>query len=295
VPEDGFASGWLNSGPTLRFSESNLFDYIDGGAELFLEFGFRELLVQHYERDSSEITLELYRMESPEAALGIYLTKSDEETPVSGIAARNSGSPYQLTALRGNSFIQINNFEGAREFLPVMAALAARSLSRIPEGKPVRLFDSLPKENLVPGSEMLVRGQFGLQPIFTFGNGDVLQLRGKVFAVVGDYYEVGGEGRTEEKKVGPHDLQAPAVTDTISSAAGTYTRIVVLYPDRGSARRAYSNLVKNLDPYLQVLRNSAGGTGGYSFIFKDYQDKFGSVELRGRNLDIRVNLANEPR
>jgi hypothetical protein len=41
LPGDGFVPGWLRSGPGLRFNERSLFDFIDGGAELFLEFGSR--------------------------------------------------------------------------------------------------------------------------------------------------------------------------------------------------------------------------------------------------------------
>ena len=275
VPEDGFAPGWLRSGPTMRFTPTTLFDYIDGGAELFLEFGFKELVVQRYSRAASELTLEVYRMESPEAALGIYLARSDSETPLSGIRARNTGSPQQVMVLKGSVFLQVNNFEGGEESLPVMAALVNRALEHIAEGRQVTLLQNLPRENLVPGSEALVRGQFGLQPIFTFGSGDVLLLGGKVFAVVGDYRE-DGAGQDAEPD------------------AATYTRLMVLYPGRSAARRAYAHLVANLDPYLEVLRKSAGGSGGTGFVFRDYQGKFGLVELRGRLMDIKVNLSKEP-
>ncbi len=271
LPNDGFAPGLLKSGPGLRFNERSLFDYIDGGAELFLEFGFKELQVQRYARGGSELTLEVYRMESPEAALGIYLARSDAESPVDGIKARNTGSPHQVCVLKGSVFVQINNFEGGEESLPVMAELANRALDRVPPGRPVTLLQNLPRENLVPRSEALVRGPFGLQPIFTFGNGDPLLLGGKVFAVVGDYYEDGS---------GPD--------------AATYTRVVVLYPGRSAANRAYAHLVANLDPYIEVLRKSTPDSGVTGFAFKDYRARFGSVELRGRLMDIRVNLLKEP-
>jgi hypothetical protein len=77
--------------------------------------------------------------------------------------------------------------------------------------------------------------------------------------------------------------------------------------------------VANLDPYIEVLRKSApdsgaqgsgavssGGersgataaSGAHSstpgFVFKDYRARFGSVELRGRVMDISVNLSKEP-
>jgi hypothetical protein len=276
-PGDGFAPGWKKSGPALRFTEGNLFDYIDGGAELFLEFGFEELFVQHYRAEKSEMTLELYRMESPEAALGMYLLKCGTETPFPGIKARNSGNPYQLTVLKGNCFIQVDSFEGSEKLVPAMVALAARTLKSIPEGRPVRLLENLPREGLVPGSELLARGPFALQSIFTFGRGDVLRLGGKVFAVLGDYYEI-----VEAEHEGPDSIR------TTAGGLPTYTKMFVLYPNEETAREALDNLFANLDPYLEVLSEREGG-----FAFKDYRDKFGVVSLRGSVMEIDINLSKE--
>lgn len=281
VPDSGFAPGWVKSGATLRFTEESLFDYIDGGAELFLEFGFSELLVQHYEKEESEMTLELYRMERPESALGIYLSRRGRESPVRGVKARNTGSPYQLCVLKGAYFTQVNSFEGEESLLPAMVALANQSLGAVPEGRPVKLLDSLPEENLVPGSELLVRGPFALQPIFTFGRGDVLGLGGRVFGVVGDYYENGKQGETFPS--GPEGEIAQGET------AATYTRILILYPDDEHAVGAFHHLLDNLDSYISVLDK-----GESRFVFSDYRRKFGSVTVKGNVMDISVNLSKEP-
>jgi len=94
LPEDNSVAGWVKSERLLRFEKNNLFDYIDGGAELFLEFGFDKLLVQRYKRvggkGDEEIAVEIYEMESPESALGIYLIKTGKETPIKAIKSRNS-------------------------------------------------------------------------------------------------------------------------------------------------------------------------------------------------------------
>jgi hypothetical protein len=42
------------------------------------------------------------------------------------------------------------------------------------------------------------------------------------------------------------------------------------------------------------MRVRAEGSGGTGFVFKDYRARFGSVELRGRLMDIRVNLVKDP-
>lgn len=262
LPGDEFHPGWKKSDRLITFTRADLYNYIDGGAELFLEFGFEKLYIQRYRSGEKELSLEIYEMESSEAALGIYLAKCGQETPVEGIGARNSGEEAQFTILRERYFIHINNFEGRKELFPAMLALAKATLQNLPPDRPITLLDHLPGKNLIKNSERLIRGPYALQPIFTFGEGDILLLEGKVFGVVASYRDEKGN-----------------IT----------TRIIIPYPDEARARAALHHLRQNFDPYHKILE-----TGPSGFIFIDYQQKFGQVELKGSILDIRINLANRP-
>ncbi len=263
IPGNGFYPGWEKSEEVLTFVKNDLYGHIDGGAELFHEFGFDKLLVQRYDKSGTEIDLEVYVMSSPESALGIYLMKCGREVPVEGLAARNTGNNNQFMIVKNRYFILVNSFKSDPAFLPVMKALAEKTLSFIPKGEPVTLLSQLPKDRLLAGSQRLIRGQFALQPIFTLGDGDILQLGGEIFALVADY--AGGD-------------------DSI------YTRIIVPYPDRKTAQAAYGYLVDNLDSYLTVLSKRGSG-----FAFEDYRKKYGLVSLNDTVLDIKVNLSARPK
>ncbi len=72
--------GWKRQGPPERFNKEGLYGYIDGGAEIVLQYGFRELAVFKFKpaagpAASKELVLEIYRMASGEAAFGLYSTK----------------------------------------------------------------------------------------------------------------------------------------------------------------------------------------------------------------------------
>lgn len=262
LPGDNFYPGWKKSDRLVTFTRADLYNYIDGGAELFLEFGFERVYVQRYSSGNSELTLEIYEMESPESALGVYLAKCGQETPLEGLPARNSGEESQFTILRERYFIHVNNFAGGQELFPVMLALARAALQKLPPDRPIALLDYLPKENLVKNSERLIRGPYALQPIFTFGEGDILRLEGQVFGVVGSYLDEKGN-----------------IT----------TRLVIPYPDETRARAALEHLRQNFDPYHKILETKPSG-----FNFVDYQQKFGRVELNGSILDIQINLPHQP-
>jgi hypothetical protein len=263
LPKDDFAPGWKRSGKSAIFIKADLFNHIDGGAEVFLEFGFEKLSVQRYARGKSELTLEVYEMESPESALGIYLMKCGQETPIKGIPARNSGEKSQFTILKNKSLIFVNNFQGDEKNLPAMEALAWRTLEPMSEGPAVKLLERLPNEGLVNNSQRLIRGPVALQPFFTFGEGDIFQLKGKIFGVLANYRE---EGNT------------------------AYTRLIIPYPDQQRALSVYENLKANLDPYLKILTTRVNG-----FVFLDFKQKYGVVELKESRLDIRFNLKAAPK
>ena len=255
--------GWQKVDETLKFHAADLYGRIDGGAELFLEFGFEELTVDAYKMGEVEIELELYRMTLPESALGIYLLKCGQEKPSHLIEARNTFSKYQVTALKNNYFIQLNNFSGKMDYWSDMVELLNQYLENIPAGDSIKIFDLLPKENLVEGSEKLIRGQYGLQPIYTLGQGDILQLQDQTFAIVAQY----------------HDAD-----DSL------YTRIYVPYADDKTADKAFKNIQKNMDSYIETLESDDS-----SIVFKDYRKRFEVVKLRDNIIDINVNLRQEPK
>jgi len=54
------------------FESSGLFGFMNGGAELFLEYGFQQLLEQRLTFQDIPFIVEYYLMDSPENAYGIY-------------------------------------------------------------------------------------------------------------------------------------------------------------------------------------------------------------------------------
>jgi hypothetical protein len=262
IPADGFAPGWVKSEAQRTFGGNRLFDHIDGGAELYLEFGFRTLAYQRYAKGEDELVLEVYEMIGPESALGLYLMKCGVETPQTGIASRNSSEAAQFTILKGRYFLHINNASGGEDLVPAMTALANRALETVPDERPADLLSMLPAEGLVPGSAVLFRGPVGLQAVFTLGEGDILEQRGDVFGVSGAYEE-------------PLD--------------GRFSVILVAYPDSARAAAAYAGLEARLDPYLTIIQK-----GESAFVFKDFKKEYGRAELKVDRIEIRVGLVTPP-
>jgi hypothetical protein len=263
LPPAGFMPDWVKHEKVQRFEKGGLFGYINGAAELFLEFGFEELLVQNYRSPEDELGLEIYRMESQDAALGLYLMKCGREKPPSGLPYRHTGDRYQFIITKSNFFLLINNFKGKEILVPAMEELARQTLDNLPGTESSHLLSLLPETGRIPGSERIFRGPYSLEPIYAFGEGDILNLKGRIFGVSADY-------TGQEKK--------------------TFTRIIVLYPDENQASDTYSHLLSRLDASIQILTQSEN-----NFSFKDYHNRFGSVLVEKNILDIRVNLDDPPK
>lgn len=67
------AEGWTRMDSVGVYAGKDLFLLIDGGADLFFEYGFVTALTTEYSRGPDhDATVELYEMENPEAAYGLF-------------------------------------------------------------------------------------------------------------------------------------------------------------------------------------------------------------------------------
>jgi hypothetical protein len=58
---------------TEHYTPQTLYDYMDGGAELYLSYGFQELTVGRYsQKDRGDLVAEIYRMDNSANAFGIF-------------------------------------------------------------------------------------------------------------------------------------------------------------------------------------------------------------------------------
>ena len=262
MPIEGFQGAWKKAGSPRVFTSADLYGYIDGGAEEFLEIGFEQLTVQRYRSGSEEMTVELYRMSDPAAARGIYLARCGRETRDPGLRERHTAGRHQLLLQRHRYHLIVNNTSGGAETAPMLVKTAAEIAFKLPADAPVPALDALPKAGLVAGSERVLRGGFGLQAIYTLGDGDMLQLVGRITAVAGEY---------RDAVLGPH------------------ARIVADYPTPAAAASALEHIRANLDSYLKTT-----ATTDTRLVFQDFEKKFGVVTATGRRLEVVVRLAKPP-
>lgn len=160
--------GWERTGPPERFNKEGLYGYIDGGAEIVLEYGFHDLAVfkfkpAHASGGAKEVALEIYRMMSGEAAFGLYSSKLEgDEKGWPSVKSDNWVSQGQANLVKGEYLVNILALECTdREIGEFAAALEPK----IPGGGTARPagMDWQPREGMVAGSGRYIKGPLAAQ------------------------------------------------------------------------------------------------------------------------------------
>lgn len=153
--------GWVRAEAPRVFTREGLYGHIDGGAELVLQYGFKELSVHVFEPEgggTKEIVLEIYRMESGEAAFGLYSTKLEgEEERWPGIASDHWFTRGQANLVKGPYLANILASDCTDEEVGDFLAVVERKIPGEGTVRPPGM-GFLPAEGMVRGSGRYIKG-----------------------------------------------------------------------------------------------------------------------------------------
>lgn len=108
------------------YNGKELYGYINGGAEIYLEYGFQKLALQKIVQAGKEITIEIYHMRDPAAALGIFSVFNRNDLIVESLELYSCLSKYQLNFAMGHFYVNITNFEGTPSLRQISKNLAEK-------------------------------------------------------------------------------------------------------------------------------------------------------------------------
>ncbi len=142
--------------PPSFYASDALYQYIDGGADIYLLYDFKRLLHQDFKNGATEVTVDIYEMGNIEDAFGIYA------------AERSPGYKFISIGAEGYRDKGILNYFEDRYYLKLSASganadLLLDQLARLLSGRiggsrtfPA-LLEKFPREHRVPHSEQYVR------------------------------------------------------------------------------------------------------------------------------------------
>lgn len=148
---------------TRTFSESSLYGYINGGAELYLEYGFDTLVVSELNGSGSDLSVEIYRMKDDEAAFGIFSVSRFRCNGGPKLTDHMCRSAYQLQFCKGPFYVSIINDTGNEADIRLSNEITMYLLERIadPPFSPDKFFATGVSGEAMK-SAVLVRGPLGV-------------------------------------------------------------------------------------------------------------------------------------
>ncbi|MRR23306.1 hypothetical protein EG830_10050, partial [bacterium] len=163
VPHALSGMNGVESKQSRTFTETSLYGYINGGAELYLEYGFDTLLVTELIIDGSDIKAEVYRMKDAEAAFGIFSVSRFRCNGGQKLTEHLCRSAYQLQFCKGPYYVSIINDTGSEADQKRSADLAALLIENIaePSFDPGSFYSEAVDEETMRGA-VLVRGPLGI-------------------------------------------------------------------------------------------------------------------------------------
>jgi hypothetical protein len=186
MPADGELPGWTRVTDPEHYEADNLWDYINGQADFFIDYGFVRVDTAEYRNDqeSSSVVLEVYQMGRPQEAFGIFAAeRTSEDRPLEIGGGAYLGANL-LSFWQGEHYVKLTTFEEGPTTEMLLTGLAKEISSRLPgEIRELVAFKLFPEDGRVEASERFIPKNFLGQPYLTnafrvdyIHDGDQVQL-----------------------------------------------------------------------------------------------------------------------
>jgi len=212
LPASGFSPGWALEGPIKKYTGEDLFEYINGEAELYLQFGFKILTAGLYLKEGNEklgIAADVYEMGSDLEAFGMYANYRKPEAESIKAGTEGFAGSSQLMFYQGRYFVQLNASGSASQdqaVFQILAGLISRNLPASPQSPPELALLRIPA--LIPKTEKYIPQSVLGYPFFKKGLTAQALLDGRpvrIFvllegSIAGAHHTVLAYGRALEEK-----------------------------------------------------------------------------------------------
>ncbi len=154
--------GWAKKGNPQIYIPDNLFEYINGAADVYLSYDFQKLATATFENSQkNSFTIDIYRHNNPKNGFGIYTQEKPPEGPFLAIGAQGYYEKGVLNFLKGCYYVKLSGFDlGDRD--KTILTKAAQQVAKNLDGETMfpNAVDSLPKKGKIEHSERYIAKNF---------------------------------------------------------------------------------------------------------------------------------------
>ncbi len=255
---------WRAEGKATDYNTRTVFEYLDGGAEVYLAYGMKNVRALKYTHlGEPSIHLSIFEMEESDGAFGAFTYER-----IDAEAGIGQGSEYGAGMLRfwqGRYFVFIQAEQETPASRDAVLALGKTLASRLgAQGRPPALLAALPQKGLRPLTVRYVISPLLLKNLERTLDNNPLGLPQRTAAVVGRYGKPGNPERillarfSDERsaragveaylKTQPGGVHRPAEPYggpagwSLVAASGVHAVLILDAPDASTVRRQFEEI-----------------------------------------------------
>jgi hypothetical protein len=185
--------GWQAEKSLLLNTPSDLYNYIDGGAELYISYGFGQAVSKTYTREGNpEVLAEVYDLLEAKNAFGVFTQTREEEKILYGQGTYVL--PGAVFFWKDKYYISLSTWDATPEADHFIRSLALHISSCIAlDGEIPSVVRYLPREGLIPSGFKYFHHSVWMNAFFFISDHNILNIDEQTDAVLARYTR--GEGR----------------------------------------------------------------------------------------------------
>jgi hypothetical protein len=108
------------------YDGKSLWGYMNGGADLYLEYGFEGLLVQEITYKDIPVKCEIFKMKDPLSAFGIFSVQRHNCKTIAAFKTMHCFNNYQIQIVKGDYYVSLINQTGTASAQDISKELAEK-------------------------------------------------------------------------------------------------------------------------------------------------------------------------
>ncbi len=172
LPAANEVPGWGMSRKARSFKADSLWEFIDGGADRYLAYGFEEVITTEYVQQGTgfRVLIDIYRMKDPLNAFGIYTQERNPAYQFLRIGNEGYLTRTTLNFWTGSYYVKITSFDEKDALKREMTRLAGAVAAKVaPAGAEPLEAGWFPRANQVPHTLVYIPRDVLAQSFFTSG------------------------------------------------------------------------------------------------------------------------------
>lgn len=193
LPTEKDVGGWTIIETRICRTHNDLFNYMDGGAELYFGFNFERLAARIFKNgDGVLMTIELYQLKTDADAYGLYtILPMSESIDIGDKGGMGDG---MIRFWKGNFMCSISLSRDYSRHITTIKSLGLSIAGKIKEnGKPPWMINLLPLKDLKKYRLQYFHDYTAQKNIFFINTKNILQLGLDTEGIFGEYYDINAD------------------------------------------------------------------------------------------------------